>query len=76
MLELIGFCSLAIILIIWANSRLKSGKDYRTPLIAGIIIYGLSIVGTLAEGGTPVANIVAIVLLVIAYFVLSGKVKQ
>ena len=43
MAELIGYCMIAFVMIVWANSRLKKGKDFRVPIIAGIIIYALAI---------------------------------
>ena len=76
MLELIGFCLIAIILIVWSNSRLKKGKDFRPPLIAGIIIYAISIVGAKAEGSSIIGSIIAIILLAVAFGVFSGKVKK
>ena len=76
MLELIGFCSIAIIMIIWANSRMKKGKDFRPPLIAGIIIYAISIIGAMAGGSSVSGSIIAIILLAAAFIAFSGKVKK
>ena len=73
---LIGTCIIAIIMIVWANSRLKKGKDFRYPLIAGIIIYAISIIGAKAGGSSITGSIVAIILLGVAYAVLAGKVKR
>jgi hypothetical protein len=76
MLEMIGECLPAIILVVWANKRLQSGKDFRTPLIAGLIIYALAIIGSIAGGEAVIGCIAAIAILGIAFVVLAGKVKQ
>lgn len=75
-LELVGFCLVAIIFILWSNKRLKSGKDFRPPLIAGIIIYGVGIIGARAQGSSITGSIIAIILLLVAFIVFSGKVKR
>ena len=76
MAELIGYCMIAFVMIVWANSRLKKGKDFRVPIIAGIIIYALAIFGARAGGIPIIGGILSIVLLVAAYFVLASKVKK
>lgn len=73
---MIGFCLIAIILSAVAVSRAGKGKNYKSALTAGIVIYALAIFGNMVgdkDAGTAVGAVVSIIILGVMFPICAKK---